>query len=118
MTILDIRTNSILDNDVWGVRHPSGFSIRPSYNDSWAILAVSVLLNELDATWRHLSRSRARSRAIRNASPGIYIPFVVQCKDTTVDRWIQVKIFTCVWTFEIEASWEWTTGEWKSEKIQ
>jgi hypothetical protein len=93
MTILDIRTDSILDSDVWGVRHPSGFSIRPSCNDPRTILTVSVLFNELGATWRHLSRSRARFRAIRNARPGIYIPFVVQCEDKTVDRWIHVKVF-------------------------
>jgi hypothetical protein len=117
MTILDIRTDFILDSDVWGVRHPSGVSIRPSCNDPWTLLTVSVLVNELDATWRHLSRSRARSRARRNASPGISIPFVVQCSNTIVNRWIQVKIFTGVWTFEVEASWQWITGEWKREKI-
>jgi hypothetical protein len=28
-----------------------------------------------------------------------------------------VKVFTGAWTFEVEASWEWITGEWNSEEI-
>jgi hypothetical protein len=46
MTILDIRTESILDSGVWRVRHSSGFSIRPCCNDPWTILTVSALLKE------------------------------------------------------------------------
>jgi hypothetical protein len=93
MTILDLRTDFILDSDVWGVRHPSGFSIRPSCNDPWTILTVSVLLKELNATWRHLSWSRARYRATRNTNPGIYIPFVVQERrdSPTVPIWLQME---------------------------
>jgi hypothetical protein len=32
VTILEIKTNVILDSDVWGLRHPSGLSIHPSCN--------------------------------------------------------------------------------------
>jgi hypothetical protein len=28
-----------------------------------------------------------------------------------------VKVFIGAWTFEVEASWEWITGEWNSEEI-
>jgi hypothetical protein len=32
VTILEIKTDAILDSDVWGLRHPSGLSIHPSRN--------------------------------------------------------------------------------------
>jgi hypothetical protein len=111
VTILEIKIDAILASDIWGLRHPSSLSIHPSRNEPWTILTVSVFLNELDATWHHISRSLVRSRAIRNANPGIYVPFAVECKDITVDRWLQVKLFTGAWTFEVEASWELITGE-------
>jgi hypothetical protein len=33
VTILEIKTDAILDSDVWGLRHPSGLSIHPSRNE-------------------------------------------------------------------------------------
>jgi hypothetical protein len=30
VTILEIKTDAILDSDVWGLRHSSGLSIHPS----------------------------------------------------------------------------------------
>jgi hypothetical protein len=32
VTILEIKTDAILDRDVWGLRHPSGLLIHPPRN--------------------------------------------------------------------------------------
>jgi hypothetical protein len=32
VTILEIKTDAILDSNIWGLRHPSGRSIHPSRN--------------------------------------------------------------------------------------
>jgi hypothetical protein len=107
-----LQTHSMLDADLFGARAPIGIPIFPSGDLSWSLLIATIFLNELDETWFPDGVARLVSTGSRPGDSRPYLRFTFSCEDTTLERWVELKVFHGSWTLEVEASREWIIIEW------
>jgi hypothetical protein len=75
VTILEIKTDAILDSNVWGLRHPSGLSIHPSCLFQCLIL-FQVESDILDG--QRINGFSIKGAILRNHQQNIQKPIVEQ----------------------------------------
>jgi hypothetical protein len=84
VTILEIKTDTLLDSDVWGLRHPSGHSIHPSRNKPWSRLTVSAFLNELIS--KRFNGFLIKGAILTNHQQNVQTPIVEQKTTSAIYR--------------------------------
>jgi hypothetical protein len=71
----------------------TGITIIPSGNFSWIRLMITILLNELDDKWSPGATACVLQSGSRRDGPGPYIRFLFECQDTTLERWLELKVY-------------------------
>jgi hypothetical protein len=100
----------ILDGDLGRTRAQTATTNILTANLSWTLLMIIILLNELDDTWSRGATACVLQRGSRRDCPGPYIRFLSEC-DTTLERWLEFKIYLGNWSLKVEELREWILME-------
>jgi hypothetical protein len=111
----DSPTIMNLSSHLWEIQARTTITIIPSGNLSWMLLMMTILFNELDDTWSRGATARVLQNGSRRADPGPYIQFLFECEDTTLERWLELKVYPGNWSLKVEASREWILIQWEQD---
>jgi hypothetical protein len=99
-------TTPLLDADLWGTRAPTGLNISPSGDAEWSLRSISIVLNELDNTWRRSANPRMMSKRSSSNDFPTYLRLIFESHDTMLEKWIEIKVCLETWSVVVEASRE------------
>jgi hypothetical protein len=105
-TFRSVQTKPMLDGDFSATHARTGITIIPSGNLSWMFLMITIRFNELDDTWSRGPTACVLQSGSRRDEPAPCVRFRFKCEDTTLKRWLELKVYLGNWTLKVEASRE------------